>query len=191
MSGPTSLSSYSSQINTTHPHTSGGWCSFSTGNSLQGGVTSFSAGFYIPHPPPKCFDATHQSPRTRSDLLPSNSFALKRLDPTQSLSHSIRSPAISFVSSSTPKPTRPAYDQTPGPGEYDVTHKEKHDRKMGIGGSSFNQAKKQTGKRWESTTGDLPGPGAYGICEIPIERTSSPRFCSDLALERPELQDVP
>jgi hypothetical protein len=190
-SGPTSLSSYSAQINTTHAHTSGGWSSYCLGNVTQGGITRFSTGYHIPRPPPSVFDSTHQSPRTRSDLLPSNTFRLKRVDPTQSLSQNKRSPAANFVSNTTPKPIQYAADANIGPGSYNTTHRAEHDRRTGVGGRTFNLAPKATGKRWESITGDLPGPGAYGIPEILKQRAASPRFCSDQALERPEMQSCP
>ena len=110
--GPTSLASYSQQINTTHPHTGGGFLSFSMSIQLDDSKNklSSSSGYMIPHPPPTCFNHPHikKSPRTRTDLLPSStttSSAAKKYDSTLYLSHSRRAPATSFVGPVTYKQT--------------------------------------------------------------------------------------
>jgi hypothetical protein len=145
------------QINITHPHTAGGWASYNQSTTITDGSATMirSSGYKIPTRPPRCFDATHNPIRTRSELLPSNTFKLKRHDPGHALSSSTRSPTYSFVESTTAQLIPGQDAQVPGPGKYEPFHHQ--DKKKGKVGLSFTRAKKKTGDRWTSTTGNMPG----------------------------------
>ena len=180
------------QINTTHAHTAGGWASFEQSTTCTNGTAGgHSTGYYIPHKPPRCFDSTHNPIRTRFELLPSSN-TLKQLDPGKSLSSSTRSPAFSFVDGTTAQLIPSPNDQVPGPGKYSPFEHQNKKGKNETVGITFPRTKKKTGDRWESTTGDMPGPGAYGIPEILSERTHTTKFSSSsTGGARPEFEDVP
>ena len=66
--------------------------------------------------------------------------------------------------------------------QIDLSRIDNHNNKIGKYALSFNREKKATGDRWESKTADLPGPGAYGVCELIGSRTQCPKFRSSLAV---------
>jgi hypothetical protein len=204
MSGPTSLSSYSAQINTTHPHTCGGWASFQLSNHNAKNLLSVSTGYMLPRPPPSCFDQKHvrKSPRTKYELMSSSSNRLSKSsdkDSTTILSNTRRSPCTNFVGTSSniaQENMKKTMKLTSAKSilsidEIDFDRKLKSNYKIGKYGKTFNKEKKNTGKLWESKTKDLPGPGEYGICEIIKKRNPITKFNTSLSLERPENENCP
>ena len=174
------------QVNTTHSHTAGGFHTFCLGNIRQGGFhKQANPGYYIPRPPPRCFQNLNTAPRQYSELVVKK----QGLSAYRNLSQSVRSPVTDFVGTTSIKPMIKSVQEVPGPGAFDLTRQEEEKHRKGLKARSFSRGKRLTGEHWSSSSTAV-GPGSYGIPEHPnLPHSPSPHFRSKLSSGRPPQDD--
>ena len=149
---------------------------------------SANPGYFVPRPPPDCFNRDRTSPRTHTELVVAR--APRLVEASRNLSQSVRSPATDFVGTTSVKPMVKTMFEVPGPGAFNLRKGDDLRRKKGIGARSFGRDRKRTGERWSSTPASV-GPGSYGIPERPDSvHSPCPKFRSKLTGESREVSQL-